>query len=413
MIIHFWSLPENRNYITLKEELKKKIIKELKNKKYSWKLINRMENKKISIQKIKAISKKEDFSLSLIEENILWIGGNNSRGLSNPKFPINFRTRNGARFIAAIVNDGTLTKESKNGHGKLMYDNFDESLRNSVMQDYMTIFGGNKNEIAFRNTEKKKYLEFSSVIRDIVELVIKDKGPKCESNILLPSFILKDKETMAGWIEQTIADEGEVKHYPTKSYADRYRRAIIWRRSLDVTNTFNKKINKTIAFGKLSLSTQKILLKLRCNLIESEKEILRLMGVNYSLYNLGIYPTIKNKIRTRWQIGITKRENLLKLRKLIKIPSVSKDKKFKAIVKEFVRYKEPLKIKEAILNLGENGKLFTSLDLVRKMNYKQTNTAIKWIKTFEKQNLIRKAKESSYGNGKYRQPAVYELIQDK
>ncbi|MDP3026512.1 MAG: hypothetical protein Q8N63_02300 [Nanoarchaeota archaeon] len=98
---------------------------------------------------------------------------------------------------------------------------------------------------------------------------------------------------------------------------------------------------------------------------------------------------------------------------LIKIPSVSKDKKFTEIVKEFVRYKEPLKIKETILNLGGNGKLFTSLDLVRKMNYKQTNTAIKWLKTFEKQSIIKKVKTSSYGDGKYRQPAVYKLIQDR
>ena len=189
MMIHFWSLPKNRNYIILKEEFKKKIIKKLKNKGYPWKIINKIENKKISIQKIKGISKKENIPLSLIEENIIWIGGNNSKGLSNPGFPINFSSREGARFIAAIINDGTLTKESKNSHGRLMYDNFDETLRDSVIQDYLKIFGGKKNEIAFRNTEKKKYLEFSSVIRDIVELVIKDKGPKCESNLNIPNFI--------------------------------------------------------------------------------------------------------------------------------------------------------------------------------------------------------------------------------
>jgi len=34
------------------------------------------------------------------------------------------------------------------------------------------------------------------------------------------------------------------------------------------------------------------------------------------------------------------------------------------------------------------------------MNYKQTNTAIKWIKIFEKEGLIKKIKESSYENKK-------------
>ncbi len=407
-MIHFWSLPENRNYIILKEELKKKIIKELKNKRYPWKLINRIENRKISIKKIKNIAEKEDFPLSLIEKNILWIRGNNSCGLSNPKLPIDFSIREGARFIAAIINDGTLTKEKKNNYGRLMYDNFDETLRNSVMKDYLIIFGGNKNEIAFRNTEKKKYLEFSSIIRDIVELVIKDKGPKCESNLHIPNFVFESKENMCGWIEQTIADEGEVKYEPNK-----YRRSIIWRRSLDITKIFNKKIAGAIAFRKLPKELQEIVQKQKCNLILGEEKMLKLIGINYSLYNLGVYPTTKDKVRTRWQISITKRENLLKLRKLIKIPSLSKDKKFTAIVKEFVRYKEPLKIKEKILNLGENGKLFTSLDLVRKMGYKQTNTAIKWIKIFEKQSLIRKVRESSYGKGSYRKPAEYKLTQDK
>lgn len=408
MIIHFWELPCKRNYVLLKEKFKQKIIKKLERKNYPWKIRDLIKNRKISIQKIKDISRKEKIPLDLIEKSVIWIGGNNSKGLSNPRLPINLLTRSASRFIAAIINDGTLTKENKNSKGRLMYDNFDESLRKSVMQNYLLSFGGTFGEIAFRDTEKKKYLEFSSVIRDIVELVIKSKGPKCESNILVPEFILKDDELIAGWIEQTIADEGEIKYYPEK-----YRRAIIWRRSLDVSDLFNKRITKNVPLRKLPRPIQILLEKQKCDLISAEESMLNILGIKYQIYNLGIYPTTKNKIRTRWQISITNRKNLLKLREIIKIPSDVKDKKFTAITKEFIRYKEPLKIKEAIINLDKKQNSFTSLDLKKKMNYKKINTANKWINLFEQEGLIKKVKESLYGGGFYRKAAEYKVIPHK
>lgn len=410
MIIHFWELPEERNYIILKENYNKKIISILEEENYPWKIKNKIKKGKISIKKLKDIAQKEKISLDIIEKNILWIGGNNSKGLSNPKFPINLSTRRAARFIAAIVNDGTLTKngERNKAYGRLMYDNFDESLRNSVIKDCIATFGGKAKEIAFRNTEKKKYLEFSSIMRDMVELIIKSKGPKCESNIPVPKFILENNDLIAGWIEQTIADEGEIKFYPSK-----YRRAIIWRRSLDVTPLFSGKIKKDTPLRKLPESIQGTLEEQKCKLISDEEKMLSHLGIDYIIYNLGVYLTEYNKVRTKWQIMITKRENLFKLRKIIKIPSKEKDKKFNLITKGFIRFKEPLRIKEIILNISKNKKPFTSLDLAKKMNYKQLNTAIKWIKIFEKEGLIKKIKESSYGNGKYRTPSQYMLIQDK
>src|SRR3989338_937051 len=99
----------------MKENFKQGILKILEEENYPWKIINKVRNGKISIEKIKLISKKENIPLEEVEKNILWIGGNNSLGLSNPKLPINLSTRGGSRFIAAIINDGTLTKNKKNG----------------------------------------------------------------------------------------------------------------------------------------------------------------------------------------------------------------------------------------------------------------------------------------------------------
>jgi hypothetical protein len=354
---------------------------------------------------IKEISKKLKLKLDTLEREIMWIGGMNSKGVSNPKLPFDLSTRNGARFLAAIINDGCLTRDDEDGYGRLMYDNFDESLRNSVIADYTSIFGGKSNEIAFRNYKRKKFLEFPSVVRDIVYIIIKVKGPKSETNPVIPSLIFDNQENLFGWIEQTIADEGEVKYEPVK-----YRRAIIWRRSLDVTSLFKNSIGKEVPFKKLPLKIQKILYKQKCNLIEDEKKFLDKLGINYNEYNLGVYPTTKGKMRTRWQISITKRENLIKLRKLIKIPSKEKNIKFCKMCEEFVRYKEPLRIKNAIIYLGKHKKTFTSNDLRIKMRYKLITTTYKWLKIFEREGLIKKVKKSEYGNGHYRTMAEYKLL---
>ncbi len=409
MEIHFWQLPEDRNYVILKEALKEKIVRTLETKRYPWKFRDRFKNRKISLKKLKHISKNENFSLKNIEKNIIWIGGNNSKGLSYPKIPFRMGTRSSARFIAAIINDGTLTRKKYGGYGRLMYDNYDIFLRNSVIKDYLNTFGGKDDEVAYRENKNKKYLEFSSVMRDIVKLIIKSSGSKAESNLDVPNFVFESKKTKIGWIEQTIADEGEVKYYPKK-----YRRSIVWRRSLDVTGALKNERNlKETSIRKLPLRLQQIVENQKCKLIENEKKMLESLGIDYSIYNLGIYLTCTNKIRTRWQISITKRKNLLHLRKLIKIPSKVKEIKFTKLTKEFVRSKEPLKIKNALLTVGRNGKIFTSVDLKSKMNYKNTACAMKWIHIFEKQGLVEKVRDSIYGGRSYRQPAQYKLILNK
>ena len=364
---------------------------------------NRKE--KVSIKTIKEISKITKIYLSFFEKNILWIGGCNSKGISKPRLPFNFASREGSRFIAAIINDGCITQEGDENYGRLMYDNFDETIRKSVLNDYVKVFGGSFKEVAFRNYERKKFLEFSSVVRDITSKIIVEKGWKCESNLKIPAFVLRNKDNMCGWVEQTIADEGEVKYYPSK-----YRRSIIWRRSLDVTSIFIHPIKMDIPLKRMSVKMQNNIQKKLCNLIESEKDILNRLGIKYRIYNLGVYSTVKNKIRTRWQISITGRENLIKLRKLIKIPSKEKNIKFYYICTEFKRYKEPIKIRQNIINLGIYKKRFTSVDLQKKMNYKNVGNTYKWLNKFVKEKLLKKIKNSTYGNGHYRKPAEYILI---
>jgi len=250
-MIHFWQLPDIRNYIILNEDFKKNILEKAKNTNFEYKIIRRLRRNRIKVQTIKEISKKLNVSLDSVEKEINWIGALNSKGLTKPKLPFDLNCRQGARFIAAIVNDGCLVKEGINSYGRLLYSNTDETIRGSVIRDYVEAFGGSPNEVAFRNNIKNKYLEFTSLIRDIIFLILKEKGFKSESNLEVPNFILNNKYNMIGWIEQTIADEGNINYY-----LERYRRAIVWKRALDITNILDQKITNEIPFRKLPKNLQ-------------------------------------------------------------------------------------------------------------------------------------------------------------
>ena len=193
-MINFWELPENRNRVLFKEKFKFRLVNLLKKKKNTYRLRYKILKTRINIKYIKFLSKELQISLKTFQDNISWIGASNSRGLSDPKLPFNLNTRPGSRFIAAIINDGCLTKEREDSYGRLMYDNFDCDLRDSVMKDYLSIFGGRSHEVSFRNYERKKFFEFPSVIRDLIFLIIKNKGSKSESNLKIPSLIFNNNE---------------------------------------------------------------------------------------------------------------------------------------------------------------------------------------------------------------------------
>ena len=212
-MIHFWQLPDRRNYTILNEDFKKDIIERAKKVNFEYKIFRRLKRNRIKVKTIKEISNKLNIGLDKFEKEVYWLGALNSKGITKPKLPFDLNSRQGARFIAAIINDGCLVKEGINSYGRLLYSNTDKTIRNSVIRDYVDAFGGNPNEVAFRNNIKNKYLEFTSVIRDIMFLLLKEKGFKSESNLEVPKFILRNNYNMIGWIEQTIADEGNINYH--------------------------------------------------------------------------------------------------------------------------------------------------------------------------------------------------------
>ena len=313
-----------------------------------------------------------DLTLEEVKNNVVWIGALSGNGIPNPKLPFYFSTRAAARFLAAICNEGWISDG-------LYYSNSKKELRDSVRRDALSIFGGDKNTVKEWVKVKDQYLSFTSIIRDVVQLITGFKGVKSVNNPPVPPFVLEDEELIYGWIEQTIADEGHVKHYPKT-----YRREIIWRRS------FNKNLDEY-------------------KLNRDERKMLDKIGIDYDLKNIGTYKTKKGIEKTKLQMRIAKRENLLTLRKLIKIPDRKKDDIFTEMMKGFVRYKELLRIRDIIIKICKEKDYVTSTRLKEEMNYKEVNTAVKWINFYFNNGLLKCIQGFYYGDSVGRLPAKYIL----
>lgn len=300
-IVHFWDLPTN-NHIILNSQFKDKIMKEFMRRvrtKYNANKITGITritisdyiNKtkpKIRIDFLIKIVNIIGYNFYVIEKNIKWIGYFNSQGIINPKLPFNFCSRGGARFLAAICNEGWISDA-------MYYSNSKSESRESVKNDALKVFGGNNRAIKEWIKDKDQYLSFLSIMRDVVNILTEFKGIKSERNPSIPSFIFKDKELMYGWLEQTLGDEGHIKFY-----LDSYRREIIWRRSCNLEYK-------------------------SCNLIYGEQKILKELQIEYDLKNIGKYMTKKGNQKVRYQIRLSKKENLKRLTNSVIIPNKIKN----------------------------------------------------------------------------------------
>lgn len=366
-IVHFWNLPNN--HLSLRPQFRADLLTAFMRRAGSSYGANRwigigkttilrylsQKDHKLRIDLLLTIIdalKDRHFTRGNVEQNVTWIGHPNSQGVINPKLPFTFNCREGARFLAAICNDGWISDNA-------YYSYHEQDLADSVKRDCMTVFGGNGETVTVGKKENDKYLAFPSVIRDVLIVLTNFKGVKSENNPSVPSFILGDLRLILGWIEQTIADEGCVQNYPKK-----YRREISWKRAFQ---------------SELS----------HYNLNIDEMRMLNEIGIDYGRHNAGTYITKNGIEKTTIQMRIAKRENLLKLRNLIKIPCKRKDNNFDNLANGFERYKERLKIKEAIAKICAKNGFVCSSDLKAEMNYKNINAACHWLRFYSDQGWLK------------------------
>ncbi|MBU1204079.1 MAG: hypothetical protein KKG60_03370 [Nanoarchaeota archaeon] len=131
---------------------------------------------------------------------------NTNIGIKNPKFPFDFRTKSGARFIAAIMGDGEINKQIN-----VRYNNQNKKLIRLVLKSAQDIFGGVDFKI-YERGDKTFQLHFPKIVGLITIRLGLKPGYKSKTNYKIPSFILKSKkEIKAIFLRQFFNDEGSIR----------------------------------------------------------------------------------------------------------------------------------------------------------------------------------------------------------
>jgi intein/homing endonuclease len=127
-------------------------------------------------------------------------------GIRHPRFPIDFATKEGVRFIAAIMGDGEL-----NSQLNPRYNNQNKLLIDTVLASARRVFGDVNHKTYYRK-DKTYQLHFPKICGIIISLLGIKPGYKSRTNYGIPEFIFGlDKNTRAIFARQFFNDEGNVR----------------------------------------------------------------------------------------------------------------------------------------------------------------------------------------------------------
>ncbi|MBU2406717.1 MAG: hypothetical protein KKA26_01895, partial [Nanoarchaeota archaeon] len=164
--------------------------------------------KKVSINFIKKISKNLGLKISYFEKNMELITSckNTNIGIKNPKFPINFNTKEGIRLISGIIGDGEINNQLQPG-----YNNQDKKLIEIILKSFQQVFGKIDYKIYLR-PDKTYQLHFPKIAGLILLKIGMKPGYKSITNYGIPRFIFNtSKKKKSVFIKQFFNDEGNVR----------------------------------------------------------------------------------------------------------------------------------------------------------------------------------------------------------
>lgn len=396
-VINLSDLPSEKVLIGLKNDFKKQIISRIRNDykikdfcnklgvKLS-KLYNFENNEKVTLSFLNKITK--ELNTKNIEKNIEFLG--TKRGniyLKNPKLPFKLNTKEGARFISALLFDGGIDRESKPHYG-----NINKNLRKDILNCVFSIFGDiNSKEIDVNRNDY--FIRFPKVIGLILEYCLNfKKGQKAYINHSIPEFIFNlDKKFKYEFIRQAFDDDGSVSNkYPILKIAG----------SIDVTNKRDNKIPMN-----LMNDTKKLIENININ--PNKLRIDKVYKLNMEYGRKGPF------YRQTWSFSITGRENLLKYYNEIGFNLKYKQDRLKKILNSYksiqLRKGEIKKIAlEKIKILENKNGSFTNISLAEeiKRSYRQTARLTEQLLKEGKIKIVKKA--ISTGNGWI--PAEFKLV---
>jgi len=278
---------------------------------------------------------------------------------------INFNTKNGVRFIAALLGDGCLDKRLR-----IFYANSNPDLINGFIKDVKTIFGNN---VIYHireksNNPKLKLVELPSRYGKIVVKIGLKGGSKIENNTRIPCYIFNlSKRKRIEFLSQIIDDEGIIS-FPSRHIA-------------------------------IHMATEN---KNKPNLVLDIKELLKSVGIESSIYKEKEYTSLKGPNRKMWKIEIHSFKQLEEIYRNFSLRHKEKLQRLKILIdsKKQIQYPKK-KFKEIITKSMKKIEVekgyFTSKDLSSDIN-RSLGHSRNVTRKFFKQGLIKKVKSYKSGN---------------
>jgi DNA-binding Xre family transcriptional regulator len=303
-----------------------KIAKLLEIDESSLRELKKNPNKKIEIKTLKKIlrflrANRRDIIEKDVESKVIWIGNKCGRGITFPKLPFILNSPDFSTILSAVFGDGTITNISysapdKYKLGVFEYTNEVEILRKNLIDSCIKVFGGiyGKDYTERRNRNTVSVF-FPSVIRDVILMVCNIRGEKSVLNPHVPEIIMNsdNKEVWINWLRQSFDDEGSVR------YRNNSNHEIFLTRVSDITEFLEDSLKPGIRvmFSKLSKEKQEVVLSHPNNLLVDEMKLLERLGINGRIKPQEIYVTKSGRIKVKWRLYITRKENIRKFYQII------------------------------------------------------------------------------------------------
>ena len=174
-----------------------------------WDCIKRAPISLSNLQKISSFLVKKGyvkFSLKEIEKNLEYIkGGFTNEKVCNPKFPINFLTKEGMRLISHIYHDGGIGENNRQPH----YKNYSLTECEEFLSDANFLFG-EINRKVMKDKEDIHYVRLPTIIGDLLILAGYSPGDKTKNNPKTFEFLknITDKELIGQFLAKAFNDDG-------------------------------------------------------------------------------------------------------------------------------------------------------------------------------------------------------------
>jgi hypothetical protein len=214
-------------YIEFEEEFKKDIFEKLlkvsgtvtslskeTNIKFT-KLFGQLTRNPFSLSTLKELSNilvksgYLSYSLDFLEQKIYYIksGGSKSERIFYPRFPINFLTKEGMRFISHIYHDGSIGKDNKQPN----YRNYSKEECLEFLEDSQKLFGKINRKLNL-NPDGTYSVHLPTIVGEIMIAIGYISGDRTKQNPPTFTFLedINDNDLLSEFIAKAFNDDGYI-----------------------------------------------------------------------------------------------------------------------------------------------------------------------------------------------------------